>query len=73
MQDLGWSLDEPDLKEMYLSLLASATDGGRRGWRIRLRDPHRRAVWVRGGAVKARIYDKTEESRLKGSDWWPDN
>jgi len=25
-----------------------------------------------GGAVKARIYDKTEESRLKGSDWWPD-
>jgi hypothetical protein len=25
-----------------------------------------------GGAVKARIYDKSEESRLKGSDWWPD-
>lgn len=24
------------------------------------------------GAVKARIYDKSEESRLKGSDWWPD-
>ena len=26
-----------------------------------------------GGAVKARIYDRTEENRLKGSDWWPDN
>lgn len=27
MQGLGWSLDEPDLKEMYLNLLATATDG----------------------------------------------
>lgn len=29
MQGLGWSLDEPDLKEMYLNLLARATDGRR--------------------------------------------
>lgn len=26
MQGLGWSLDEPDLKEMYLNLLAAASD-----------------------------------------------
>lgn len=25
----------------------------------------------KSGAVMARIYDKTEESRLKGTDWWP--
>ena len=27
MQGLGWSLEEPDLKEMYLNLLVTATDG----------------------------------------------
>ena len=31
MQGLGWSLDEPDLKEMYLNLLATATDGRQAG------------------------------------------
>lgn len=25
----------------------------------------------KSGAVMARIYDKTEEMRLKGTDWWP--
>jgi len=29
MQALGWSLDEPNLKEMYLNLLAAASDGRR--------------------------------------------
>ncbi|MEO7624873.1 MAG: DUF4393 domain-containing protein [Nocardioides sp.] len=29
MQGLGYSLDEPELKEMYLNLLATATDGRR--------------------------------------------
>jgi demethoxyubiquinone hydroxylase (CLK1/Coq7/Cat5 family) len=29
MQGLTWSLDEPDLKEMYLNLLATATDDRR--------------------------------------------
>lgn len=29
MQGLGWSLDEPELKEMYLNLLAGATDSAR--------------------------------------------
>jgi hypothetical protein len=29
MQGLAWSLDEPDLKEMYLNLLAAAADGRR--------------------------------------------
>ncbi len=31
MQGLGYSLDEPDLKDMYLSLLATAADGRRDG------------------------------------------
>ncbi len=26
----------------------------------------------KSGAVMARIYDKTEESRQKGTDWWPE-
>lgn len=29
MEGLGWSLDEPSLKEMYLNLLAAAVDGRR--------------------------------------------
>lgn len=31
MQGLGYSLDEPDLKDMYLNLLATAADGRRDG------------------------------------------
>jgi hypothetical protein len=31
MQSLGYSLDEPDLREMYLNLLAAATDDRREG------------------------------------------
>ncbi|WP_200914349.1 hypothetical protein, partial [Aeromicrobium sp. Leaf272] len=27
--------------------------------------------WGVGGAVVCRIYDKTRESALKGTDWWP--
>ena len=30
-----------------------------------------RFVSGKSGAVLARIYDKTEEMRLKGTDWWP--
>lgn len=29
------------------------------------------AFGIRGAAIKARIYDKTIESRASGSDWWP--